>query len=101
MKLITIPDSLVDSQVFVALKRCGFESSSINAFFFFHFSFDLLVSLSLFFILCSPGYIYLNLACVYVKNKAQLIISISLRVITCNSLHAKHFLRLLLSSADF
>ena len=32
---------------------------------FFLISFDLLVSLSLFLILCTTGYIYLNLACVY------------------------------------
>ena len=30
--------------------------------FFFHFFFDLLVALSLFLILCTTGYIYLNMA---------------------------------------
>ena len=40
-----------------------------NFFFFFFFFFDLQVSLSLFLILCTTGYIYLNLACVYVTNK--------------------------------
>ena len=40
MKIIRIPDSLVDCRVFLALKRCGFESSSISVFFFhFHFRF--------------------------------------------------------------
>ena len=38
--------------------------------FFSVFFFDLLVSLSLFLILCTNGYLYLNLVCVYVKNKA-------------------------------
>ena len=38
--------------------------------FFSHFFFELLASLSLFLILCRTGYIYLNLACVYVTNTA-------------------------------
>ena len=38
--------------------------------FFFSFFFDLLVSSSLFLILCTTGYIYLNLACVNVTNTA-------------------------------
>ena len=65
---------------------------------FFVLFFDLLVSLSLFSILCTTGYIYLILACVYVTNTASCI-SINLHVI--NSLHAEYSLRLLLSSADF
>ena len=68
-------------------------------YFFFYFFFDLLVSLSLFLILCTTGYINLNLACVYVTNTAPLIISISQHV--NNSLHAEYFSRPLLSSADF
>ena len=46
--------------------------SSLVAFkyFVFIFIFDLLVSLSLFLIFCTTGYIYLNLACVYVTNTA-------------------------------
>ena len=47
-------------------------SSPVAFKYFFHFFFDLLVSLSLhvFLILCTTGYIYLNLACVYVTNTA-------------------------------
>ena len=66
---------------------------------FFVLFFYFLVSLSLFLSLCTTGYMYLNLACVYVTNTAPCIISISLHVI--NSLHAEYSLRLLLSSADF
>ena len=43
-------------------------------FFFFVLFFDLLISLSLFSILCTTGYMYLNLACVYVTNTAPFII---------------------------
>ena len=68
-------------------------------YFFFIFFFNLLVSLSLFLILCTAGYIYLNLTCVYVTNTALRIILISLHV--NNSLHAEYFSRPLLSSADF
>ena len=68
-------------------------------YFFFHFSFNLLVSLSLFLILCTPGNIFLNLACVYVTNTAPWIISISLHVIIY--LHAEYFCDFFLSSADF
>ena len=50
-------------------------------YFFFVLFFDLLFSLSLFLILCTTGYMYLNLACVYVTNTAPCIISISLHVI--------------------
>ena len=39
-------------------------------YFFSIFFFDLLVSLSLLLILCTTGYIYLTLACVYVTNTA-------------------------------
>ena len=75
-------------------------SSSPVAFkYFFHFFFDLLVSLSLLLILCTPGYIYLNLACVYVTNTAPWLISINLHVI--NSLHADYFLRLLYDLLTF
>ena len=70
-----------------------------HIFFSCFFFFDLLVSLSLFLILCTTGYMYLNLACVYVTHTAPRIMSISLHVI--NSLHADYFLRLLLSSANF
>ena len=45
-------DSLMDSRMSFALKRCGFESSSISVSFFFFF-------LSLF-ILCTNEYINLN-----------------------------------------
>ena len=74
-------------------------SSPVAFDFFFVFFFDLLVSLSLFSILHTTGYMYLNLACVYVTNTAPCIISISLHVI--NSLHAEYSLRLFLSYADF
>ena len=74
-------------------------SSPVAFEFFFVLFFDLLVSLSLFSIMCRTGYMYLNLACVYVTNTAPCIISISLHVI--NSLHAEYSLRLLLSYADF
>ena len=57
--------------------------------FFFIFFFDLLVNLSLFLILCTTGYIYLNLSCVYVSN--------NFNKPTCD----EYFLRLLLSSVDF
>ena len=72
-------------------------SSPVAFDFFFVLFFDLLVSLSLFSILCTTGYMYLNLACVYVTNTAPCIIS--LHVI--NSLHAEYSLRLLLSYTDF
>ena len=39
-------------------------------YFFYPFFFDMLVSLSLLLILRTTGYIYLNLACVYVANTA-------------------------------
>ena len=68
MKLITIPHSLVDSRVFKHSKDV--VSSPVAFKHFFPFFFDLLVSLSLFLILCTTGYIYLNLACVYVTNTA-------------------------------
>ena len=67
------PGSLVDSRLFLALKRKDVGSSQV-AFKFVFFSFvflgDLLVSSSLFLILCTTGYIYLNLACGYVTNTA-------------------------------
>ena len=43
-------------------------SQVVFKFVFFHFLFDLQVSLPLFLILCTTGYIYLNLVCVYVTN---------------------------------
>ena len=56
--------------MFLALKRCGLESISI---FFFHIFFDLLVSLSLFLILCTivrqiTGIILVNLDLRYIEN---------------------------------
>ena len=75
-------------------------SSPVAFKLFFHLLFDLLVSLSLFLILCTTGYIYLNLACVYVTN-AHVAVIISIRPYVINSFHAEYFLRLLLSSADF
>ena len=69
-------------------------SSPVAFKYFCSFFFNLLISCLLILILCTAGYIYLNLACVYETNTAPLIISI-------NSLHAEYFLRRLLSSADF
>ena len=54
-------------------------SSPVAFKIFFDFFYDLLVSF--FLILCTTGYMYLNLACVYVTNTAPLIISISLLVV--------------------
>ena len=85
MKLITIPDSLMDIVECFSTQNMWVRVQCILNFFFF----DLLVSLSLFSILCTTGYMYLNLACVYVTNTAPCIISISLRVIY--SLHAEYF----------
>ena len=45
-------------------------SSPVELKYFFLFFFDLQVSLSLFLILCTTGYVYLKLACVYVTNTA-------------------------------
>ena len=56
--------------------ECFYHSKDVGSspvafkYFLFHFLFDLLVSLSLFLILCTTGYIYLNLACVNVTNTA-------------------------------
>ena len=75
------------------------SSPVATEYFFFVLFFDLLISLSLFSILCTTGYMYLNLTCVYVANTAPRIIKIRLHMI--NSLHAEYFLRLRLSSADF
>ena len=58
----------MDSRVFYHSKVVG--SSPVAFKYFLLIFFDLLVSLSLFLILCTTGYIYLNLACVYVTNKA-------------------------------
>ena len=68
-------------------------------YFFFRFVFRFASFFVFVSILCTTGYMYLNLACVYVTNTAPCIISISLHVI--NSLHAEYSLKLLLSSADF
>ena len=70
-------------------------SSPVAFKYFFIFIFDLLVSLFLLLILCTSGYIYFNLACVYVTNTAPRIISISLHV--NNSLRAEYFSRPMLS----
>ena len=45
--------------------------SSPVAFKYFFFLFDLLVSLSIFLIVCITGYVYLNFVCVYVTNTAR------------------------------
>ena len=50
-------DSLMDKRLSFQLKRCGFESSMINLFFFL---FNLLVCMSLFLIWCTHGYIFLE-----------------------------------------
>ena len=63
----------------------GSSPVAFKDFFFSFFFFDLLVSLSLFLILCTTGFMYLNLAWVYVTNTAPLIISISLHLV--NSEH--------------
>ena len=51
-------------------KDVGSSPVAFKHIFFHFFFFDFLVSLSLFLILCTTGYIYLNLACVYVINTA-------------------------------
>ena len=56
--------------LFYHSKDVGSSPVAFKYIFFFNFSFDLLVSLSLFLFLCTPGYINLNLACVYVTNTA-------------------------------
>ena len=48
----------------LVLKDMG--SSPVAFMHFLYFFFDLLVSKSLFLILCATGYIYFNLECVYV-----------------------------------
>ena len=58
-------DSLMDKRLSFALKRWGFESSSIS---FFCFLSDLLVCSSLFLILRTHGYFLLNLAYVFSTN---------------------------------
>ena len=58
-------------------------------YFCFVLFFDLLIYLSLFPILCTTGYMYLNLACVYVTNTAPFINKINLHMI--NSLHVEYF----------
>ena len=75
-------DSLMDKRLSFPLKRCVFESSSIS-FLFFNLS-NLLVYSSLFLILCTQGYIFLNLAYFYSTNThvEAWIISISRNVIT-------------------
>ena len=59
----------MDSRVFKHSKDMGSSPVACMYYFFISF-FDLLVSSSLFLILCKTGYIYLNLACVYVTNTA-------------------------------
>ena len=51
----------MDSRAFKHSKDMG--SSPVACMYFFIFFFDLLVSSSLFLILCTTGYICLNLAC--------------------------------------
>ena len=65
MKKSQFLNSLMDKRLYFSLKRCGFEFSSIS---FFFLLFNLLVCSTVFFILCSHGYIYLNLAYVYSTN---------------------------------
>ena len=59
----------------MSLTLKGVGSSPVGFKYFFHFFFDLLVCSSLFLILCTTGYVYLNLACVgvCVTNTAPLI----------------------------
>ena len=58
-KKIQFLHSLMDKRLSFALKSCGFESRSVS-FFFLSFNCS-----SLFLILCTHGYIHLNLAYVY------------------------------------
>ena len=58
----------MDSRLFYRLKDVGSSPEAFN--YIFRFFFDLLVSLSLFLILCTTGYMYLNLAYDYVTNTA-------------------------------
>ena len=53
-------------------------SSPVAFKYFFSIFSNLLVSLSLFLIVCTTGYVYLNLTCVYVTNTAPWKIKISL-----------------------
>ena len=46
----------------------GSNPGALKYFFFSFLFFDFLVCLYLFLILCTTGYIYLNLVCVYVTN---------------------------------
>ena len=50
-------DSLMDKRLSFQLKSCGFESGMIYLFFFL---FNLLVCSSLFLILCTHGYFFLE-----------------------------------------
>ena len=78
-------DSLMDKRLSFALKRCGFESSSVS---FFFLSFNLLVCSFLFLILCRYGYIYMNLAFIRLFNKyARRNVNIFNKVKCNNSLH--------------
>ena len=72
-------------------------SSPVALKYFLFIFFDLLVSLSLFLILCTTGYIYLDLACVYLSSTVN-----KFNKPPCDQLFARCIsLRLLLSSADF
>ena len=67
---------------------------------FFSFTFRFASVFVFVFYFVPTGYIYFNLACVYVTN-AHVAVIISISPYVINSLHAEYFLRLLLSSADF
>ena len=92
-------NSLINKRLSFALKRYGFESSSIIFFFFFLFS--LLVYSSLFLILCTHGNISLNLANVTSFSKYTRRNVNNFNKPKCNNFARWVSLILLLSSVDF